>query len=209
MIRAKALERFHSNYRVNEKGCWIWIRGCSVDGYAQFRRTNASRFVASEILNEEIEGKEVCHRCDEPACVNPAHLFVGTHADNMRDMVAKSRHAKAALYGPANPMAKLSNESVLAIADALRRGDKQTDIARAFSISSTVVSMINCGKRWRHLTGTTAVRAGRKVVRRHDTQTIERAANLLRSGLSATEVSRTTGIARTTAQRIAAKEVSQ
>lgn len=82
-----------------ESGCWIWTRSKNARGYGYFYANNlawkAHRFTYACFVGEIPPGLLVCHRCDTPSCVNPAHLFLGTHADNVRDMVQKNRVSKA------------------------------------------------------------------------------------------------------------------
>lgn len=74
-------------------GCWLWLGERSAGGYGRLeidgRRHRVHRMVAGLVACTD--GLFVCHRCDEPLCCNPDHLFIGTHTDNMRDMVSKGR----------------------------------------------------------------------------------------------------------------------
>ena len=81
-------------------GCHIWTGGKNNKGYGLVQN-NSKMVLASRashvIFNGEIpHGMQVCHRCDNPPCVNPAHLFLGSHSDNMKDAVAKGRNARVA-----------------------------------------------------------------------------------------------------------------
>jgi hypothetical protein len=92
----------------------------------------------------DIDGKMVCHRCDNPSCVNPSHLFAGVSLDNVRDMIAKDRNPR----GERNIMSKLSPADVLAIRSAT---GLQRDIAARFGITQGCVSSIKSRTKWRHL----------------------------------------------------------
>lgn len=76
-------------------GCWVWASSFDKDGYGQFEVKN-KRFLSHrfswKIFNGEIPNKKfVCHKCDNTWCVNPIHLFLGSHRENMKDMVQKNR----------------------------------------------------------------------------------------------------------------------
>lgn len=87
--------RFWSKVTKSDK-CWIWAGYTNRDGYGRFRKFDtlvSAHRMSWELTNGEIPAtKHVLHRCDNPACVNPSHLFLGTHSDNMQDMYEKKRH---------------------------------------------------------------------------------------------------------------------
>lgn len=93
-IRKSDSDRFWS-YVVTGSGCWEWIGHSSVNGYGRIRlgskKVLAHRFSWELHFGDIPCGMEVCHKCDNPSCVNPSHLFCGTHSDNMKDRSAKGR----------------------------------------------------------------------------------------------------------------------
>ena len=107
----------------------------------------------------DIDGKVVRHKCDNPRCINPDHLEVGNHSDNMRDCVERGRHVNNLsnfhhtnrLRGEANTQAVLTDAIVLAMRSKWESGWKQTEIARHYGVRQTDVSRIVNRKAWRHL----------------------------------------------------------
>lgn len=125
--------------------CWEW-QGCRLPtGYGKIGRngvTYVTHRVVWELTNGSIhEGMVVCHRCDNPPCCNPNHLFLGTKGDNTADMISKGRLAVSFQLGHT----KLSPEDLAAI-----RADKRTsrEIAKAYDIHPGHVWRIRAGKRW-------------------------------------------------------------
>jgi len=131
----------------NNRGCWEWTACVDSTGYGVIRYLGAGRKahrVAYETMVAAIpKGMCVCHRCDNPRCCNPAHLFLGTHADNMRDMTAKGRHV------PTYCRAKLTEAQVLDVRARIARGESDCSIARVYALSSTAVRSIRLGLRWK------------------------------------------------------------
>lgn len=102
---AATVKRFWAKVdRGNPRACWLWTAGCCTAGYGHFRlgstvtgdrRKELSHRLAYELAYGPIsDGLQVLHGCDNPPCCNPAHLFLGTHAENMRDRGAKGRQRK-------------------------------------------------------------------------------------------------------------------
>jgi len=90
-------ERFLTFINKKENGCWEWNRYLDKDGYGQFKPNKKSnpkrahRFSYELYVGKIPKGLFVCHKCDNPSCVNPEHLFIGTNKDNVRDMILKNR----------------------------------------------------------------------------------------------------------------------
>lgn len=150
-------------------GCWLWT-GSTVLGYGSCRvgdKTRRSHRVSYEAFVGPIpKGLHVCHKCDVPACVNPEHLFVATHTENMRDMARKGRSAlcvdperakslsrnrrKVFQGGEISHLSLLKEEDILQIR-ALKGVEMQKVTASRFGITQSNVSMIQTRKTWSHL----------------------------------------------------------
>jgi hypothetical protein len=141
-------------YVVAGNGCWNWIATKDRDGYGllthhrgkQIRAHRASyEFHVAKIPT----GLFVCHSCDNPSCVNPEHLFVGTSKENTRDMIDKNR--RPVLCGEKHPNAKLTNDQVAQIKQLRSENRLLKDIANQFNISFQTVSSITKGTTWNNI----------------------------------------------------------
>lgn len=133
-------------------GCWLWTGMRHPDGYGRMvmeRKSYLAHRVAFEHYNGPIvDGLCVRHKCDNPRCVNPDHLELGTHTDNMRDKHARGRARFSDRRGTRNTQVKLTEDQVLRI-----REDKRTlkAIAAEYGISEASASLIRRKKNWTHL----------------------------------------------------------
>jgi hypothetical protein len=148
-------ERFWA--KVNKTGpddCWEWSKqGRDSWGYGQLKKLG--HCYKAHRLSWEIhcgpipKGLMVLHHCDNPPCVNPAHLFLGTTSDNSADMVAKRRSARR--LGEINSQARLTVLNVLNIRNLARRGFSYSEIAPLYKISQSNVSLIVKRVTWKHV----------------------------------------------------------
>lgn len=140
-------------------GCWEWTGARWPRGYGEVnmaKRPKLVHRVVYEMLIGPIPDRmEVCHHCDNPPCCNPVHLFIGTHADNMRDKVAKGRGnyaARRSYSGEQNSRAILTETSVLDIRARYQRGVVTLQmLGDEYGVSMYTIHDIVCGKSWRHI----------------------------------------------------------
>ncbi len=152
--RIPLAQRFWS--KVDKRGpdeCWPWTAAIDNKGYGRFGIRAGMMRGAHQVAywltyGQTDKGVCVCHRCDNPPCCNPAHLFKATHAENMLDRDKKGRHRNGGLRGETHGSAKLTEVQVLAIRVDPRR---QVDIAQEYGITQVAVSQIKLRKSWRHL----------------------------------------------------------
>jgi hypothetical protein len=135
-------------------GCWVWVGPLHEGGRGRLK-VNGRNVIAArasfEVSRGPIpDGMLVCHRCDNPACVNPSHLFLGSHQDNMADMKAKQRAHRhlGARRGQKNPNAKLSQHDVAAIQKRLRVGEPIASVAADYPVSSHTIRGIKYRRTW-------------------------------------------------------------
>jgi hypothetical protein len=156
------LQRFWAKVSIvnDDTSCWKWT-GCTFKrkwNYGQFyvsreRGHELAHRIAYELTHGEIpEGKWVLHKCDNPLCVRPDHLFLGTHIDNMADMRSKNRSAHSnGLFGELHPNSKLTDERVIAIYRLLKEGKHVIEIAQKFDVDRHTVSHVIHGRTWTHV----------------------------------------------------------
>ncbi len=134
--------------------CWPWVGGYFTNGHGQFRDGPAyvkSHRFAYQLARGTIEGI-VCHRCDNPPCCNPAHLFDGTPLLNAQDRDGKGRNRSRPprpRHGADNPSAKLDTERVAAIRRARADGASAPHLAEQFGVSITQIRNIVRGVSWK------------------------------------------------------------
>jgi hypothetical protein len=132
----------------NETGCRLWVRGKNGTGYGNLifggKSLLAHRAAYELAYGPLADGMKVCHRCDTPACVNPDHLFAGSHQANSDDKLSKGREARGVSHG----MHRLTEVEIRKI-----RVDSRTqeEIAADYGINRSNVSMIKARKRWAHI----------------------------------------------------------
>ncbi len=149
--KISAEDRIKSKVKINpETGCWEWTGGLDTLGYApisfQNYLTKAHRLSWS-IANGPIpDGLHVLHKCDVRHCVNPEHLFVGTHQDNMRDRDAKGRGGVT--KGAKNHNSKLNPEKAFEIRWHAAVGHKQRDLAKTYGVTQRTIAQVIHNKTW-------------------------------------------------------------
>lgn len=136
--------------------CWVWTKhlGRRNKGiiWVGGQPIYASRFSYEQFVGEIPEGMYVCHKCDNPHCVRPSHLFVGSQDDNMKDMKSKGRANRPT--GETNGRAKLTDEAVNFIrSNYVARSPEfsQSRLAAMFNVSVITIQQVLYRKRWNHL----------------------------------------------------------
>lgn len=149
---AKDIQRFWRNVNRldDETACWEWAKGKNRQGYGKFGMNNknilAHRFIWIALHGPIPSHMRVCHHCDNPSCVNPAHLFLGTQSDNMNDMFSKGR---ATRKGEHNGRAKLTPFKVREIRTLYSEGGiTQKQLAERFNIGKTQIGVIVRREQW-------------------------------------------------------------
>lgn len=157
--RTPLAERFWQ--KVDIRGiddCWNWtafkLRGYGKIGVGgRYGGTALAHRVSWEIHFGPIpSGMQVCHKCDNPSCVNPSHLFLGTQKDNIADCIRKGRFAGGRSPGEMNPNSKLTEAQVLDIRVRCGNGSaSQKEMASEYGVTTGCINIIVHRKNWRHI----------------------------------------------------------
>lgn len=141
------LSRFMSKVR-KEGECWVWTARKTPPGYGKFWFKGKDRYahrVSLELFggNAPPDDKLVMHSCDNPSCVNPDHLSIGTQFDNMQDAAGKGRCVRVGDWnGQKNPKAKLSPDDIASIHAMLDAGVGPTEIGKKYGVSRIRIQQI-------------------------------------------------------------------
>ena len=141
------MERFWSKVDKSDN-CWEWMASRNEHGYGKFAKSGswvfAHRFAFELLVGPIPDGKCVCHKCDNPACVNPEHLFLGSHAENMRDMAQKGRAISRP--GERNPRAILDEDAVRLI----RQSELSSrELGSVFGVKPVTIYKARRGENWK------------------------------------------------------------
>lgn len=145
--------RIMSAIREREDGCWEWTKGKNQGGYGQIKvrgKGMAAHRVSYQIFVGEIpDGMFVCHKCDNPSCCNPKHLFLGTATDNYHDCLSKGRwrpgSGNRSKGAQSNHAVKID---IATVKEILAMQCSNSEIARRLKIGRKVVSLIKSGRHW-------------------------------------------------------------
>ncbi|MEK4108151.1 HNH endonuclease [Paenibacillus sp. FSL R10-2791] len=142
------------DFSISEKGCFE----CSshipgTGGYPRIqirgKQTKMSRFVYKECFGDIPDGHYVLHKCDNPRCINPEHLFTGTAKENFYDMRKKGRENYA--KGSQSGNSKLTEIEILEIKRMISKGISDREVAKKFPVSHHTIYEIRKGKTWKHV----------------------------------------------------------
>jgi len=154
VLKEEDLRRFWAKVKIgNPDECWLWTAACRYRGYGKFSLlgsvVGAHRFALYTQGVEIPPGYCVCHKCDNPTCCNPSHLFVGTLSDNARDAVSKGRFNRNRISGRKRNI--LTETNVIQAKEMRREGMTYIDIANIYGVAkTTILSAIN-GITWKQL----------------------------------------------------------
>ena len=159
IVTNKDVKRFYQRIDTRDDDCWDISYAKDRDGYSRFGiyskdvgviNVKSHRFMYMlHHLDENIEDLEVCHSCDNPGCVNPDHLFLGTHQDNVKDCVNKNRQSKGSIL----PQAVFNENDIVNILNGILNKEYKSikHIANHFAVCTSTIGFILNEKSWKHI----------------------------------------------------------
>ena len=151
--------------KVDKSGeCWEWMGAKNAQGYGLFHRTGGGNNIRAHTHSLEIatgtkyeKGMDTCHTCDNPSCVNPAHLYFGSRQQNIDDAWSRGRFP----VGEDRPAAKVTELDVVAIRNEYAAGAEVDDLCATYGLKKSTIRCIVLGYKWKHAGGPITVRRGR------------------------------------------------
>lgn len=149
-----AQERFRRYFRPGaDSQCWEWQGARRQSGHGMFgingSHVVASRFALEQAVGPAPDGALACHRCDNPPCVNPKHLYWGTRQDNADDAVSRGRIP----LGEDKAQSVLTEQQVIEIRERYAAGEPQKSIAQSYPVTVPTIRSIALGDKWKHVGG--------------------------------------------------------
>ena len=155
-------DRFLAKVKKEDCGCWSWTGFVGTSGYGEMgingKKVRAHRVAyelyvgpIEELPDADYRGTCVMHKCDNRTCVNPDHLVLGTHADNMADKMVKGRFVSRPLLGEKHQNAKLKADDIYLIRSLNYVGAGLQQIAELFGVSRGTVHKVLIGNTWAHV----------------------------------------------------------
>jgi HNH endonuclease len=157
ILTKEAIDRFW--LKVNKTSdCWEWTGSIFENGYGRLRDNEKrgcfvrAHRIAWIICNGAIpDNLKILHKCDNPICVRPSHLFLGTQKENLLDMTRKGRRRSNSNIGEKNPRAILTEKEVLEIRKDLKNNIKYKKLAKQYNVSISTINNIKRQKSWTHI----------------------------------------------------------
>ena len=140
----------------DHRECWEWQGGRTSAGYGQFKAGGETYYAhrySCELHHGPIpQGMQALHSCDNPTCVNPGHLRIGSQLENMRDKMDRGRHWTGERpKGEGHHAAKMTKDKVLAVRAAIRSGATRRELADRYDVSLSCIDGITSRRTWRHV----------------------------------------------------------